>query len=209
VNIGGGVPEMRRKNAAAPGKKKEEVMKTLDVLINARALINEEAAYKAGQDEFGLRRAMAKIHGRTVGACYRKPDGSVTFKLTEASCFCSAGAITAAVGADVESNITGLHTEREETPNFYKVAGTTKPTKSQRLAVASASRYLTKAIAIVSGRERSIFSFNDTSRHEWVLKAFDLAIKNAKRRHPNGGSYRNGTSRKPAVNPDAPTVTLA
>jgi hypothetical protein len=162
-------------------------MKTVEVLIAARALITNEAAYDMGRNTNRNLPDGVTLSGRTAGSIFRKGDGEDTYKLAEAKCFCSAGAITAAVGADCESNTTGLQRERF-VASFYEGLGTTPPSNEQRRAHERAMNYLRAAIVSVAGREMEVYQFNDSYqfKHEDVLAAFDLAIKNAKRRHING-----------------------
>jgi hypothetical protein len=159
-------------------------MKTVDVLIKARELITKESTYHNG----------VQTPGRTRWFIYRKSNGDPTMKLSEATCFCSLGAINAAVGADAENNGLGLYSEEALiTWGFYGRTGTKPPTKTQRAAFSNASRYLLAAIKRLGyvNNVGEISFFNDSMRgqagHLMVLKAFDLAIKNAKRRHINGG----------------------
>lgn len=168
-------------------------MKTVDVLIAAKALITNESTYRKG----------SFTPGRTVGGVYKTASGEDTLKLKEATCFCSLGAINAAVGADAESGAYGLIDQLDT--DYHASAGITPPTKAQREAFNKAKSYLQGALEATNG-SRSIIGMNDGSpsfgepvgltRHQFVLQVFDLAIKNAKRRHIRGDHSRTRTAQK-------------
>lgn len=158
-------------------------MKAVEVLIAAKALILTESTYTSP-----LKDGIAyRTPGRIRGTIYEDARGRDTLLLSKAVCFCSLGAINAAVGADAESDTSGLSKENRGEV-FYKTHGTKAPTKEQRAAYWKAVRYLQAAI-----RERNqtdVVGLNDKQHsHDEVLTCFDLAIRNAKRRHINGQRY--------------------
>ncbi len=162
-------------------------MRTVEVLVAARALITKESKYDMNGD--------LRTPGRVIGTVYKTAKGKDTLKLSEASCFCSLGAVNAAVGADAESHTCGLF-RLEEDDSFYRHAGITKPTEAQRKAYKNATKYLRQAFRIITGNA-DIAGVNDDTHldnHKRVLQCFDLAIKNAKRRHINGKRYASQAS---------------
>ncbi len=170
-------------------------MKAVEVLTNARALIANESSYVVrGRDE--------RTPGRIRGSVYRDRRGNDILQLKNATCFCSLGAINAAVGADAESYTCGLYkTPFDDGDAAYRELHTTAPTKSQRNAYWAAMKYLREAVGVIAGY-KDVVKLNDSDgsgTHARVLAAFDLAIKNAKRRHINGKRYAGPN----------PTCTLA
>ncbi len=161
-------------------------MKTVDVLIKARKLITNESNYDWEKETWSL--------GRITGSIYKNAAREDVLKLSDAVCFCSLGALNAAVGADAESYSCGLYPNDDHGDEFYRHFGTTAPTNSQRRAYWSAVKYLTEAFKVVTGNS-DIVAVNDSHNHQRVLECFDLAIKNAKRRHLNGKRYSNATRR--------------
>ncbi len=160
-------------------------MKTVDVLIAAKKLIATEAKYDDNYYQFAR-------GGRIIGSIYKNKRGNDILKLSDAVCFCSLGAINAAVGADAESTTCGLFTESPTDSawvEFAKRQGVKSPTDEQRKAFWKARRYLEGAIYQLYGSQ-DIAGLNDGPGNRGrVMAAFDLAIKNAKRRHINGARY--------------------
>ncbi len=66
--------------------------------------------------------------------------------------------------------------------------------------VLTAIRYLNAAVVKVAGPRDHYnrirpYEYNDSASHEQVLAMFDLAIRNAKRRHIDGGTYASGVKK--------------
>ncbi len=169
-------------------------MRTVDVLIAARGLITNESSYNKSTNTYS--------RGRTGGSVYKDQYGCETLRLYEAHCYCAIGAINAAVGSDAESTMCGISSRRGGlgddyyglSDEFYKLRGITKPTPAQRKAFSNARKYLKEAFRIITGND-DIIKVNDahTTSHSVILECFDLAIKNAKRRHLNGKKYSSRT----------------
>lgn len=162
-------------------------MNAHQVLVAARALISKDARPADGSaPKFPL-------SGRIKGSIFSTPQGQDTLKLTNASCFCSIGAIIGAIGCDADTT-TGRLAPAHSTwvlKRSHLSADVNNPnlvtaTASQRRVFGTAYEYLNTACERLFGWE--IVELNDTAgSQERVLQAFDLAIKNAKRRHIKGG----------------------
>ncbi len=160
-------------------------MKTMEVLTAAKALIATEATYDGHYKTFG----------RIIGSIYQDRFGSDTLLRSEATCFCSLGAINAAVGSDAESVTCGIYRDNDTAASavwtgkgepWAARVGAKPATDAQRAAFWRARLYLESAIKQLYGFT-CVVSLNDQKgNHEKVMLAFDLAIKNAKRRHING-----------------------
>ncbi len=152
-------------------------MKTVDVLVAAKALIATEALYNNGY----------KTVGRIIGSIYQDRFGFDTLLRSQAACFCSLGAINAAVGSDAESITCGIYRDGPPSTNEWaNRCGAQPATASQRASFWKARLYLESAIHKLYGHA-CVVSLNDNKgSHDKVMAAFDLAIKNAKRRHVNG-----------------------
>jgi hypothetical protein len=137
-------------------------MKTETLLKNARDRIANEANW-------------------TRGAMYSlsKSSPGLDVNLADAKCFCSIGAVAAELGIPKANSQVGL--------SGLMFEDWLKETKQKDML--RAVKYLTAAARAISGRTYSVAFFNDvnTSSHADVLAMFDLAIKRARRRHPNGG----------------------
>jgi len=154
-------------------------MKTVDVLISAKKLIEAD-------DNMITRDNNGGFHsGRTRGTVFRDKYGNRTLLLAEATCFCSIGAVVAAVGADAEGSSSGIFkippTPRADTDELGRRA--VRP--AQRKAYLNAVMYL-DAAADKLERFYGATSINDYLDHKTVMSMFDAAIRNAKRRHITG-----------------------
>lgn len=156
-------------------------MKTVDVLIAAKALISDpKAFYRTRLDRKDRR-------GWITGSIFRDANGKICLKNSEATCFCSLGAVNKVVGADAESTGSGIVPTDEYPDDFYLERETARPTQAQRKAFTTAKKYLDAASQMIGqSKTRDVISLNDSGFHEAVMSMFDLAIKNAKRRHVNG-----------------------
>lgn len=164
-------------------------MNAHQVLVAARALISKDARPADGSaPKFPL-------SGRIKGSIFATPQGQDTLKLSNASCFCSIGAIIGAIGCDADTTTTRLAPAHStwvlKLKRSHLSADVNNPnlvtaTTSQRRVFGTAYEYLSTACERLFGEE--IVELNDSAcSHERVLQAFDLAIKNAKRRHIKGG----------------------
>ncbi len=162
-------------------------MKIVDLLTNARALIAEESNTTYRRD------GRATATGHTKMAIYRDGLGAIVDVRAAATCFCSVGAVLGALGCDAESTVDGL------------IPGNHGPvaTKEERRQFFLGVDYLNNAaMAILPNKALgscAAMTLNDKADHKAVLAMFDLAIKNARRRHKNGKRYAAGTNSKPAV----------
>ena len=139
-------------------------MKTVDILIKARDLIAVRNAVSGG------------YKGWTQFAVFRDASGVTTSRVSEATCFCSLGAVLGVLNTDREDSFFGLGTYSKNpiAPKFHRAAA----------YLAGAAEQLRIAVG-VSNLGRSVIA-NDTNSHEDVMRMFDRAIRNAKRRHVNG-----------------------
>ena len=164
-------------------------MNAHQVLVSARSLISKDARPADGAEpKFPLK-------GRIKGSIFTTAYGQDTLKLSNASCFCSIGAIIGAIGCDADTSTgklapahsNGWVPERSALAADVKNPNLVTATASQRRVFSTAYEYLNTACKRVTGGTE-IMELNDSARSgEKVLQAFDLAIKNAKRRHINGG----------------------
>jgi len=164
-------------------------MNAHQVLVAARALISKDARPADGSaPKFPL-------SGRIKGSIFATPQGQDTLKLSNASCFCSVGAIIGAIGCDADTSTGRLapaHSawvlKRSHLSADVNNPNLVTATASQRRVFGTAYEYLNTACERLFGKGEEIMELNDTAcSHERVLQAFDLAIKNAKRRHIKGG----------------------
>lgn len=159
-------------------------MRTVDVLIAARDLLSKKENWMTG----------------SLG--YTDGDGK--------SCFCALGATLKSGGCIVPPKSNGRrHGEWEAAAPTFEVSGTrgisggTEVVERSPLRVlqffesqgiylrstAKAINYLTAAVAAESnGAVNEVFYANDHKKfgYDFIMRAFDRAIRNAKRRHING-----------------------
>lgn len=153
-------------------------MKTVDVLISAKKLIEAD-------DNMITRDNNGGFHsGRTRGTVFRDKYGNRTLLLAEATCFCSIGAVVAAVGADAEGSSSGIF-KIPPTDGRNRGGGRRAVRPAQRKAYLNAVMYL-DAAADKLERFYGATSINDYRDHKTVMSMFDDAIRNAKRRHITG-----------------------
>lgn len=162
-------------------------MKTVDVLIKARELVSDSSIKGNGWS--------GKLAGWTTHAVYRDENGTPHWKREGARCFCSVGAILGALDLDVTDQQYGLSVnDRKENPVFlravkylskaYETLGLGSDARRERAAGEV-------ALACLMGIRvhelwRIVRANDNEAGHGQVLQAFDLAIKRARRRHPNG-----------------------
>lgn len=137
-------------------------MKTETILRNARERIAKEENWNKGK----------------YYSASKEADFNPGLTLSEARCFCSLGAVAAAVGvpkANIQTSVSGHILEDWVREAVGK-------------DMAKAVKYLRCALKSM-GRGEKVWLFNDSlsTSHADVLAMFDLAIKRARRRHPNGG----------------------
>jgi hypothetical protein len=154
-------------------------MKTVDVLIAAKSRIVPEENWTKGV-----------LYGRKTPSGKRR----AVEKLEDANCFCAIGAVGAACDVQLSSRIT-------DAGDVVLEFDARDLTKSQQRSFTRATRYLNAAASQLAGRIKNLkwdsysvanakaFAVNDAKqvKHETVLELFDLAIRNAARRHINGG----------------------
>jgi hypothetical protein len=153
-------------------------MRTVDVLIAARELIADKKNW-------------------TRGCLRAKRDGN--------ACYCALGAVTKAGGVldredAVVSTTTGFLGIENEEDKIVDVSELGRAALAELEAAGvyaaqtiNAQRYLQKAIdailpnySVVHKKNTMIYWFNDNFGHNAVMEAFDVAIRNAKRRHITG-----------------------
>lgn len=168
-------------------------MNAHQVLVAARALISKDAKASVGRRKRPLQLGLP-LNGRVTGSIFATSKGLDTLKRSNATCFCSIGAIIGAIGCDADTTTGRLapaYSEGATLKISFLPADEANPnlvtaTTSQRRVFGTAYEYLKTACKRLFGGE--IMELNDTAgSHERVLRAYDLAIKNAKRRHINGG----------------------
>ena len=219
------------------------IMKTVDVLIAAKALIANPAAWQWIDPEAPVIPDASKWPpspkkvlgpGRIVGNIYGKQDGSSTLKRSEATCFCSLGAVCGALDLDVISStdafgqlIVAPLPEYDDSgvrkvsrkgliltsgfgsdsvSRLFAASGLRKPKKSELKTFIKARNYLEAA-----GLQlfyNGVIAVNDDTTHAKVMAMFDLAIHNAKRRHLTASKGVVAKFAKTSVNTTAPAVRL-
>ena len=111
--------------------------------------------------------------------------------LEQAECFCSVGAVAAAIGVPNSRYI--------DASALWNGGDNDSIVELFGKDFARAVKYLHAAsmqMDAVGGRYFSAIGFNDdvTNSHADIMRLFDVAIKNAKRRHANGKRYKNAAA---------------
>ncbi len=154
-------------------------MKTVDLLIAAQNRIRDPNNWVRGtmyakKTNYDPRSAdEVSLYG-----AYANRQDSVD----SANCFCSVGSVAAELGVPHIRYI-GLHQlDKEDNDAIVEEYGP---------AFKRAVKYLDAAALQL--KSASAYCLNDTRTHDDVMTMYNLAIKNAKRRHANGKRYANGT----------------
>jgi hypothetical protein len=177
-------------------------MKTVEVLQHARQTLTDPSNWIQGA-LYGKRKdsyleTPERLNSR--GAYFRGVE-----KLADANCFCSVGAVAKAMGvpkSTIVSSEDGISADNNKNywfvgyvnniPKYLSLSEFIKrewpdANQSQVRSIKTAVKYLNAAaFQLLGGGFRKAFSVNDNCTHKEVLAMFDLAIKNAKRRHVGG-----------------------
>ena len=142
-------------------------MKTVDVLTSARDRIADKKNWTTSFRY--AKRVGSRAHGVS--------------QLSEANCFCAIGSVGATCGAKSAYAFS----------NQGKVVEVLQfASESDAKAFDKAAAYLNAAAFQICAKDYEddyiayAYELNDDHGHEETLKMFDLAIRNAKRRHING-----------------------